>query len=418
MPIVATLWSVAELLTAFLLFSQFYVGGKISLAFMASAYAMTGLMTIPYLYAFPGIFQTGPLGRGDLQTSVWIWAVWHCTFPIIIAATHLVDPTLDRRTVSRAAIGPILAALLGGALVLAAGASFFIWAIRDGIMVLVVPSGHFTRDFTMHVSPIIVGCNLIACFIVSLRLRKPTPLQMWVAFALLTSALDAFLNATAPGRYTITWYVGKMETLVAASAVLFMLLVEIATLYRRLSVIATLDPLTGLQNRRTLDGDIQAIVTHERREQHGLAMLVLDIDNFKNFNDSYGHAIGDEVLRTVAPVLRRNVFRPGDVIARYGGEEFVMVLPNTSLDGARIVAERVRRSIAACRVPLPEGMSTGVTSSIGIAYTPHTSDISTENLFARADRAVYLAKAAGRNCVFVSTEEDGVAPLAATATIA
>jgi len=175
MPIVATLWSVAELLTAFLLFSQFYVGGKISLAFMASAYAMTGLMTIPYLYAFPGIFQTGPLGRGDLQTSVWIWAVWHCTFPIIIAATHLVDPTLDRRTVSRAAIGPILAALLGGALVLAAGASFFIWAIRDGIMVLVVPSGHFTRDFTMHVSPIIVGCNLIACFIVSLRLRKPDP---------------------------------------------------------------------------------------------------------------------------------------------------------------------------------------------------------------------------------------------------
>ncbi|GAC1304011.1 MAG: sensor domain-containing diguanylate cyclase [Vulcanimicrobiaceae bacterium] len=404
LPIAATLWSTAEILTAFLLFSQFYVAGKISLAFMASAYALTGLMTLPYLFAFPGIFSPAPLRTGDLQTSVWIWAIWHCAFPAIVTLTHLVDPTLDRRTVRRSLIGPALAASVLGSIAVAVAISFAVWALRDRMMVLVVAGGHFTHDFTRFVAPVIVIVNLVACAVVSMRLRKPTPLQMWIAFALFTSALDGVLNSTAPARYTIAWYVGKLETLVAASAVLGMLLVEIATLYRRLSDVARIDPLTGLQNRRTLDADIEAIVARECRSDDGVAMLVLDLDNFKHFNDTHGHALGDDVLRIVAQILRHNVFRPGDVIARYGGEEFVLVLPDTSLDGARIVAERIRRCIAACDIPLLAGGVTRVTTSIGIAYAAH--EIRPDVLFAAADCALYAAKDAGRNCVMVASDID------------
>lgn len=404
LPICATLWAAAELLTAFFLFSQFYVAGKLSLAFMATAYLLTGLLTLPYLYAFPGVFSKATPTLGELQTSVWIWVVWHCTFPLVIGITHVVDPSLDRRTVRRDVIGVILPMVVAGATVFAVLVSFAIWLSRDHLMVLVRPGGHFTHDYTTYVAPVVVAFNIAACAIVSARLRKPTPLQMWVAFALLTSALDGVLNATAPGRYSIAWYVGKLLSLTAASAVLAMLLFEISTLYRRLSDVATIDPLTGLQNRRTLDADIEKIVVRERREHHGLAMLVLDLDNFKHFNDTYGHALGDDVLRIVAAVLRRCVYRANDVIARYGGEEFVMVLPNTSLPGARIVAERVRSAIAACKIPLADGTMASITTSIGVAYAPHTIDASTDDLFASADRALYIAKETGRNRVVVAEE--------------
>lgn len=405
LPICATLWSIAELLTAFLLFSQFYVAGKISLAFMATAYALTGLLTVPYLFAFPGVFGAAPLSTGELQVSVWIWVLWHCSFPLIIGITHLVDPTLDRRTISRAKIGRALPRILIGLVAFSVFVSGVIWTLRDHIMILVMPGGVFTHDYAAYVAPVVVVINLAALVLVSRSLLRPTPLQMWVAFALLASVLDGVLNATAPSRYSIAWYVGKLESLTAASSVLVMLLVEISTLYRRLSDVATIDPLTGLQNRRTLDADIDAIVVRERREHHGIAMLVLDLDNFKHFNDTYGHALGDDVLRIVAEVLRRNVFRPGDVIARYGGEEFVMVLPDTSLEGARVVGERVRMSIAATRIPTINGETVSVTSSIGIAYLAHTSGDLPNQLFSKADRALYVAKAAGRNRIVVSGDE-------------
>ncbi len=401
LPICATLWAVAELLTAFLLFSQFYVAGKISVAFMAAAYGLTGLLTIPYLYAFPGIFSTAAPSLGDLQTSIWIWTVWHCTFPVIIGITHLVDPTLDVRTIPRQTIGRVLAMLLGGITVAASLISSTIWASRDHLMRLALPGGHFSHEFSTYVAPVVIVLNFAACAIVGFRLRKPTPLQMWVAFALFVAALDGVLNATAPGRYTAAWYVGKFESLMAASVVLIMLLVEISTLYRRLSDFAGLDPLTGLHNRRTLSDDLDTLIVRQRREHHGLAMLVLDLDNFKNFNDSFGHALGDEVLRTVAGVLRRTVFRPDDVVARYGGEEFVVVLPNTSLEGARKVAERIRRSIVSSEIALKNGGSGSVTTSIGIAYVPHTSTVSKDDLFASADNAMYSAKEHGRNRVVV-----------------
>jgi len=404
LPICATLWATAELLTAFLLLSQFYVAGKLAVAFMGAGYGLMGLLTIPYIFAFPGIFDTAPPSLGDLQTSIWIWTVWHCTFPIMIGITHLVDPTLDVRTIPCQTIGRVLATVLGGTTFAAILTAFAIWLSRDHLMRLALPGGHFSHDFTAYVAPIVIALNLAGGAIVGLRFRKPTPLQMWVAFAMLISALDGVLSATAPGRYTAAWYVGKAESLTAASVVLVMLLVEISTLYRRLSDFAGLDPLTGLHNRRTLSDDLDALMVRQRREHHGLAMLVLDLDNFKHFNDSYGHALGDEVLKTVAGVLRRTVFRPDDIVARYGGEEFVVVLANTSLEGVRKVAERIRRSIASCEIPLKNGGSGSVTTSIGIAYVPRTSSVSKDDLFASADSAMYSAKEHGRNRVVVSDD--------------
>jgi diguanylate cyclase (GGDEF)-like protein len=162
---------------------------------------------------------------------------------------------------------------------------------------------------------------------------------------------------------------------------------------------ATVDALTGLYNRRWWDERYERIVSRADRNQSPLAIVVIDVDKFKQYNDNFGHISGDAVLRAVAKVLAANL-RPTDIAARYGGEEFVVALPSTDLAGALVAAERVRNAVASASIEDSTGERLpSVTISLGIA-TLLTKD-STESLFARADAALYTAKNSGRNQVCV-----------------
>lgn len=399
LPVCATLWATAEMLTAFLLLSQFYVAGKLSYALIGSGYAITGLLTAPYLFAFPGVVFSPPFTTGELQVSVWLWVIWHMTFPLAIGVTHLIDPTLEHRIVPRRAIGRVVFAIIGGTILFAVVATAIVYAFREHLPIIVLPGGHFSKQYSTFIAPGIVFANLIACAVVSRSLRRARALQLWVAVALLTSALDGALNATSHGRYTPSWYVGKLETLTTASVVLMMLLFEISTLYRRLFDVASIDPLTGLQNRRSLDSEMRGLMSELPTMQDGVAVLMLDLDKFKSFNDVYGHALGDDVLRTVSDVLRATASRPTDVIARYGGEEFVVLLPSTTLSGAERVAERIRLAVESTPIVLPDGTFKSITTSIGVAHARPMDATSADLLFSGADRALYSAKGSGRNCI-------------------
>jgi diguanylate cyclase (GGDEF)-like protein len=414
LPICATLWASAELLTAFLLFSQFYVAGRISLAFVASAYALSALLTIPYLLFYPDVFPLGgQLKHGSLQTSVYLWSIWHCTFPAIIALAQVADPDLSTLIVPRRWIVATLQSLLAAIATASLGLVFLVATYHDHLAPLIQTGGRFTPVNAHVVTPTIVATNLVAFVIVLRRLKKPTPLQMWLAVALFTGALDGLLNATSAGRYTAGWYVGKAESLVTATAVLVMLLYEVSTLYRRLFDVASLDALTGMKNRRTLGPELSSLLDRQRSSPAGLAMLVLDLDHFKDVNDTYGHVAGDQVLRAVAELIQAAVYRPGDMTARYGGEEFVVVLPGTSLDGARAVAERIRTSVQQNAVVLDDGRIVRITVSIGIAYAKLPEDLNAVDLFRNADKALYAAKQNGRNRVIVESRfpDLGRAPL-------
>jgi diguanylate cyclase (GGDEF)-like protein len=177
-----------------------------------------------------------------------------------------------------------------------------------------------------------------------------------------------------------------------------------ARLHARVSEMATTDPLTGLANHGEMQrrlafetGRLQRFATL-RGAGHRLSFLLLDIDNFKRFNDRYGHQAGDEVLKGVAAAVRTAV-RTFDVVARYGGEELAVILPETGVEAAREVAERVRRSVAA--YPFPSyngGKPVRVTISIGIATAPDSGQAPTL-LVKQADAALYRAKDEGRNRV-------------------
>jgi two-component system, cell cycle response regulator len=171
-------------------------------------------------------------------------------------------------------------------------------------------------------------------------------------------------------------------------------------MYKQMETMATTDGLTGLTNHRTFQDRLAEIL--ERGERHGqpAALLLCDVDHFKKVNDTYGHPVGDEVLRQVARVLR-TAARKIDVPARYGGEEFAVVLEATSLDGAMRLAERIRTDVGALVIDSDKG-TFQVTMSIGIATFP---DDARERaaLIERADSALYRAKESGRNrCVSYS----------------
>ncbi|MBD5633515.1 MAG: GGDEF domain-containing protein, partial [Candidatus Eremiobacteraeota bacterium] len=357
----AALWAAAELLTAFFLFSQFQVTGRLSLALIASAYACTSALTLPYVIFFPNVLPLGRLTLPDMQTSGYLWTIWHCAFATMIGITFLIDPDLKVLVIPRARIARTLCAVAAAIVASTATITYLVYHFRAHLRPIVDSSNHFTWLYSHALTPAVVLTSLLAFAIVAFRLKHAAPLQVWIAVALLSSISDGILNEFSAGRYTISWYVGKLESLGTASIVLCMLLYETAAMYRGLLELASIDPLTGLQNRRTLGADLGVLIERQRVASSGLAMLVIDLDHFKSINDEYGHAAGDDVLRSIADIIRSAVFRPGDMTARYGGEEFVVVLPNTSLAGARAVAERIRQNIAERTIVVENGRAVRLT---------------------------------------------------------
>lgn len=162
--------------------------------------------------------------------------------------------------------------------------------------------------------------------------------------------------------------------------------------------LSTSDGLSGLANRRHFDATLAAEWQRATREQKTLSLLLVDIDHFKAYNDHFGHVAGDEALRRVAACVGAAAHRSTDTAARYGGEEFALILPGTSAGGARLVAEKLRMSIAAMALPhvKPQAGST-VTASIGVATLMPDAAHEPVVLIERADQGLYLAKGAGRN---------------------
>jgi diguanylate cyclase len=180
---------------------------------------------------------------------------------------------------------------------------------------------------------------------------------------------------------------------------------EIQALQSTLEQQATLDPLTGLYNRRYLETAFGRELSRCKREQTPLAVIMIDVDHFKRVNDTYGHAGGDEVLKKLATLLSECV-RATDVACRYGGEEFLLLLPGMSPNMAVTRADAWRAAFARCSVPVG-GAWVRATISMGISTYPQHGETADE-LARSADVALYRAKAAGRNqVVMYSLEEDG-----------
>jgi len=436
-PIYVTALVICDLITAVLLFSQFRALQLIELAVLAGGYFFSAMATTAYALIFPGLFSPSGLLASGSQTSSALYMFWHGGFPLFVLAYALLkterpaSPVFNRAQRGRA-LGSIALIL---ALVLALVAGFTAFATTGHAHLPVFLQGHQTTAIGRTFLLGIWGLSLLALCVLWRR-RPLAVLDVWLLVVmcvwLFDLALAAILNA---GRYDLGWYVGRVYGLLAAGFLLMLLLSENARHYARLvrlsaelstaneqlTTLSLQDALTGLANRRAFDQHLATQIAMSIRHQRPLALLLIDVDHFKSFNDNYGHHAGDQCLKQLASALSSCCQRPADMAARYGGEEFALILPDTEPDGALHIAEAARAAVAGLLIPHAI-CSTGphISVSIGLSVLDAVHALTMEQLIVAADGALYSAKEGGRDRVAAasgppSTPDGGSAHQAADA---
>jgi diguanylate cyclase (GGDEF)-like protein len=404
LPLFAMAVFATEGLTAYLLWTQFMITRGPFLAALAGAYAYTSVTVAIQLLVFPGVFSaSGLLGTGA-QGAVWIWAFWHCGSPLLILAALFVRRRFPV-PVAQAKTRLVGLILVGGPVCL----SLFLCSLAihgEALLPKLMDAQTYQR---LMYSPSGRGIAIVSAFtliylVVTTRLR--TLLDLWLGVALFAGLGDIVVTLVANSRYSMGWYVARLESVLASSTVLGVLIWEISHLYRelhaanaRLSEYASRDGLTGIFNRRYFEERYPASLAAANAEQRTLSILMVDIDHFKRFNDTLGHLRGDECLVAVAGALQASLRRGADFVARFGGEEFVVVLPDCELEMAARLAETLHAAVARLAVAAPFTDAGSVSVSIGVATFYPGAPIPAAELLAQADAALYRAKEAGRNRV-------------------
>ena len=264
------------------------------------------------------------------------------------------------------------------------------------ILVLIV---NYTWARVRFVNATLVGWLLVVSYEAVAVLQLHTPLKLLVSnnFFFISANILGMLACYSMERYARREFLAarrlaqEKERVREANAAL-------ARANAELEQLARIDGLTGIPNRRVFEQTLAREWARCRRDRKAMALILLDVDHFKAYNDHYGHQGGDECLRRVADAVASAARRPVDLAARYGGEEFALVLPDTDADGARHVAERVRAAIHAAAIPhAASATGSHVTVSLGVALARFADDADADAVVQRADAALYRAKSAGRD---------------------
>ena len=403
---------VLDMVTVALLLGQYFSFYSRAMFVLACGYMFTAVMTVVHAFTFPGLFApTGLLGAGP-QSTAWLYMFWHGGFPLFVIGYTLLEkrgtglPPLRR---------PLALAVVAVAAMLTVVAGFVVLVTCGQTMLPAIMVGHTYTPLMISVVSSVWLLSLGA--LVLLWLHKPySVLDLWLMVVMCAWLIDIALSAVLNhGRFDLGFYAGRAYGLMAASFVLAVLLVESGMLHKklvhltvRLRQLTVQDALTGIANRRAFDGALDLEWRRAVRSGLPLSLMMIDVDHFKRFNDSYGHIEGDQCLRAVAGALQAAVARSTDLVARYGGEEFVVLLPQTDAKAAGQVAERLRRAVADLSIENRASDLGCVTISIGVAGIPapgpsNGRDIAT--LVQMADQALYEAKSKGRDRVAVAHAE-------------
>lgn len=444
----ATYVLLLDAITSIVLFGHFRYRRRISYVVLASAYLFKALVMLPFILTFPGgLLEHGPV-LGGPQSPIWIWIFWHIAFPVFVAVAVLIHrdagdaaPPLRRLATARStaivvAISLAVLSLIG------------VTRFHDQLPAMIdLARNSATPTFYMMAGLSALATAIPAFYCWQEGRRRQTILHLWLALTLFASLADVLVSLGTTTRYSVGWYFGRIESMIAASVLLILFLTETNRLHSRLAIamndlldrnrqLATLlhekealvaslrdseekirqlayyDPLTELPNRRLLLDRLTLALNQARRNRCSLAVMFTDLDHFKEINDTLGHDAGDKLLVQIAGRMTA-CLRRGDTASRSGGDEFIIVLPVIAHpEDAALVAGKI---IDALGEPVALGTRgehrIKVSISIGIAIYPIDGTDDVRDLLQKADQAMYAAKAEGRNQFrFYSSEMEAKKP--------
>lgn len=408
MPAFAGAMVVIDLVLAVLLFSKGAIAQRVEPIRLGTAYLFAALIIVPHIAAFPGaIVPEGLIGTS--ASAVWLWSFWHTGFALAICR-HVAGRSAQARPHAIRSTILVTAALVAAlALVATAGLPY--------LPPVLAGQAYQFGAFSLIMQGVVLPANAAALGLVLLRRRLRSAEDLWLTIAMLAACLDVWLTFRAGTRFSLGWYAGRMASLVTSTVVLVSLFSDITSLYsqvatanRILEDLAHVDGLTGLANRRHFDACLATEWRRTQRDRRPLSIIMLDVDDFKKFNDRYGHQEGDACLQAVARCLGARARRPGDLVARYGGEEFALVLPATDPAGAALLGESLRQAVSDLAIPHEAGSKRVVTVSVGVATAFPKHLDGALDLLRAADVALYRAKLAGRDRVEQTVPAEDNAP--------
>ena len=213
------------------------------------------------------------------------------------------------------------------------------------------------------------------------------------------------ISVTLPANTFLRLEFNRFHPLIVMHLIIFMIGVTFLLYFERYNrsrgeaELAYVDALTGINNRRSFEKQLKVEWSRAKRRKEPLSVIMVDIDYFKNYNDTHGHQMGDQCLTDVAALLQGVLMRPGDIIARYGGEEFVAILSADS-EGAQVIGNKMQAVVESAGIENSGSpVNRGLTISVGVATDYPSKELYADELIARADKALYQAKKRGRNCV-------------------
>ncbi|MCK5726392.1 MAG: GGDEF domain-containing protein [Thiotrichaceae bacterium] len=258
---------------------------------------------------------------------------------------------------------------------------------------------------TINSNQIVIYVLLIAVIMTSIPLLVASKEAFYTQLFLILAPITIRLFFDPNSFFVGLAFLGLVIAAVFAANYLNHVVLQLQKTQLELQVQADTDQLTQLSNRRAFDSGFKREWQRSLRKSKPIALLVVDIDEFKLYNDTYGHLAGDDTLKKIAMIIRKTARRSSDIAARIGGEEFAVLLPDTDLEGARCVAQRLQQNISRLDINHPIDTDKKLTVSIGISCCKPTQSQDGESLLfpamlvKSADYAMYHAKAAGKNCI-------------------